>query len=70
MTGWIVVNIWANVIRKEIRQENRIGGCFAVLIKYKRVLTANNVNETGKIKILQTSDRVSTVEQGYLCYKR
>ena len=67
---WIVLNIGANVVRTEIRQENRIGGCFAVLIKCKRVLTANNVNETGKIKILQTSDRVSTVEQGYLCYKR
>ena len=29
--------------------------------KFKRVLTADNVTETGKIKILQTTDSVPTV---------
>ena len=29
--------------------------------KFKRVLTADNVTETGKIKILQTTDSIPTV---------
>ena len=31
----------------------------------KQVLTADNVDETGKIKTLQTTDRVSTIGHGY-----
>lgn len=37
---------------------------------FKRVLTADNVKETGKIKILKTTDSVSMVGPGYLCRKR
>ena len=62
---WIVVYICAKVMRTEMWLENRIDGCF-VVIKCKRVLTANNVKETGKVKILQSTNNVWTVEQGHL----
>ena len=55
---WIVANMCADVIRKEMGQEIWIDGYFAGLIKCKQVLTADNVKETGKMKILQTTDRV------------
>ena len=55
---WIVANMCADVIRKEMGQEIWIDGCFAELIKCKQVLTADNVKETGKIKILQTTDSI------------
>ena len=36
-----------------------------MIIKCKRVFTANSVKETGYIKILQATDNVSMVEHGY-----
>ena len=55
---WIVANMCADVIRKKMGQEIWIDGCFAGIIKCNQVLTADNVKETGKIKILQTTDHV------------
>ena len=49
--------------------QSRTDGCFAVIIKCKRVLTAHNVKETVKIKILLTTDSVSTVGHAYLYRK-
>ena len=52
---WIVVYIYADVMRKEMRWKTlRTRGCFATIINRKGLLTADNVKETGNGESLIT----------------
>ena len=65
----IVVHFFAEVMRKEFQMDSK--GNFE-LMKFrndnmcKQVLTANDVKEMGKIKILQTTDIISMIRHVYL----